>query len=61
MMRTITFKIEEDLLELLDSYAKRLGRPRSAVIRKAIEEYLYSRTNRPKWVGTRRIRVVYYD
>ena len=39
-MRVITFKIEEDMLEKLDSFAKLKGVTRSEVIRKAIELYL---------------------
>ena len=37
-MRVITFKVEEDLLEQLDSYAIRHNLNRSEAIRKAIEE-----------------------
>ncbi|EHP70624.1 MAG: ribbon-helix-helix protein, CopG family [Metallosphaera yellowstonensis] len=36
-MRVVTFKAEEDLLELLDRYAIRYGLNRSEAIRKAIE------------------------
>ena len=36
-MRTVTFKIEEDVLELLDRYAIRYNLNRSEAIRKAIE------------------------
>jgi len=36
-MRVVTFKVEEDLLELLDMYAIRYGLNRSEAIRKAIE------------------------
>jgi metal-responsive CopG/Arc/MetJ family transcriptional regulator len=37
-MRVVTFKVEEDLLELLDRYAIRQGLNRSEAIRKAIEK-----------------------
>lgn len=37
-MRVVTFKLEEDLLELLDRYAIRYGLNRSEAIRKAIEK-----------------------
>ena len=37
-MRVVTFKIEEDLLTLLDKYAIKHGLYRSEAIRKAIEE-----------------------
>ena len=36
-MRVVTFKIEEDVLELLDRYAIRYNLNRSEAIRKAIE------------------------
>jgi metal-responsive CopG/Arc/MetJ family transcriptional regulator len=39
-MRTITFKIEENLLEMLDWYAIRNKMYRSEVIREAIEKLL---------------------
>ena len=39
-MRIVTFKIYEDLLEKLDTYAKLKRLPRSEVIRRAIIEYL---------------------
>lgn len=37
LMRVVTFKVEEDLLELLDRYAIKYGLNRSEAIRKAIE------------------------
>lgn len=40
VMRIITFKIDEDLLEQLDLYAQRENATRSEFIRKAIVEYL---------------------
>jgi metal-responsive CopG/Arc/MetJ family transcriptional regulator len=39
-MRVVTFKIEEDLLELLDRYAIRYNLNRSEAIRKVIETFL---------------------
>lgn len=36
-MRVVTFKVEEELLELLDRYAIKHNLNRSEVIRKAIE------------------------
>jgi Ribbon-helix-helix protein, copG family. len=36
-MRVVTFKVEEDLLELLDRYAIKHNLNRSEAIRKAIE------------------------
>ena len=39
-MRVVTFKVDEDLLEKLDSFARLKGVTRSEIIRKAIELYL---------------------
>jgi hypothetical protein len=39
-MRVVTFKVDEELLERLDSFARLKGVPRSEVIRRAIELYL---------------------
>ena len=39
-VRVVTFKVEEDLLDRLDSFARIKGVTRSEVIRKAIELYL---------------------
>jgi metal-responsive CopG/Arc/MetJ family transcriptional regulator len=43
-MRTITIKIEEDLLKELDEYAERHGLYRAEVIRLAIREFLRPNT-----------------
>jgi metal-responsive CopG/Arc/MetJ family transcriptional regulator len=40
-MRVVTFKVEEDLVELLDRYAIRQGLNRSEAIRKIIEQVVY--------------------
>jgi len=39
-LKVVTFKVEESLLERLDSYARLKGVTRSEIIRKAIELYL---------------------
>ena len=53
-MRVVTFKVEEDLLEKVDSYARLKGVTRSEVIRKALELYLrleeYKVQPQPKYV-----------
>lgn len=43
MYRIVTFKIEEDMLEILDRYAKSRDMSRSEVIREAIIQLLKSR------------------
>ena len=53
-MRVVTFKIDEDELERLDSFARLKGWTRSEVIRKALELYLrledYRVQPQPKYV-----------
>ncbi|AEE95070.1 MULTISPECIES: ribbon-helix-helix protein, CopG family [Acidianus] len=45
-MRVVTFKAEEDLLELLDRYAIKYGLNRSEAIRKAIENLVKDEVNK---------------
>jgi len=40
VMRVVTFKLEEALLEKVDILAKRMARSRSEIIRQAIIEYI---------------------
>ncbi len=54
-MRVVTFKIDEDVLEKLDRYARRTGRSRSEVIRQALEKLLSS--EEPLVARTYRIRI----
>ena len=42
MMRVVTFKIDDDLLEAVDGLASFLGETRSEVIRRALQRYVYS-------------------
>ncbi len=39
-MRVVTFKLDESILEKLDRYARRTGRSRSEIIRRALEMLL---------------------
>ncbi|BBD73042.1 CopG family transcriptional regulator [Sulfodiicoccus acidiphilus] len=45
-MRVVTFKLEEDLLELLDRYAIKHGYNRSEVIRRALESLVKDDLNK---------------
>ena len=45
-MRVVTFRVEEDLLELLDSYAIKYKLSRSEAIRKAIELLVKDEVNK---------------
>lgn len=54
-MRVVTFKLDEDVLEKLDRYARRTGRSRSEVIRQALERLLSN--EEPMIARTYRIRI----
>lgn len=44
-MRVVTFKIDEEVFEMLDRYAIKHGYNRSEVIRKAIEKLVMEEVN----------------
>ncbi len=54
-MRVVSFKIEEELLELLERYAILKNMSKSEVIRRAIKRYISENFESP--VITRRIKV----
>ncbi|MEB3851026.1 MAG: ribbon-helix-helix protein, CopG family [Desulfurococcales archaeon] len=54
-MRVVSFKVEEELLRMLEDYARRRGMPKSEVIRRALRRYLEQSDLNP--VATGRIRV----
>jgi metal-responsive CopG/Arc/MetJ family transcriptional regulator len=54
-MRVVSFKIEEELLELLERYAIIKNMSKSEVIRRAIRHYISQNFEKP--VVTKRIRV----
>ncbi len=54
-MRVVSFKLEEELLELLERYAESRNMSKSEVIRRALKQYILTNMNSP--VITRRIRV----
>ncbi|MFP3081009.1 MAG: ribbon-helix-helix protein, CopG family, partial [Acidilobus sp.] len=39
-MRVLSFKLEDDLLELLEEYSRKRGIPKSEVIRRALKQYI---------------------
>ncbi len=55
-MRVVSFKVDEDLLEMLEEIAKRKGMSKSELIRTAIRLYLMESNERKPFV-TRRIRI----
>lgn len=54
-MRITSFKVEEDLLELLERYARKKKLSKSEVIRRALRNYLNEHSERP--YITKRIKV----
>ena len=54
-MRVVSFKIDDDLLIMLEKYARKKNVPKSEVIRRAIRQYIQSHAEKP--YITRRIRV----
>ena len=53
MMRVVSFKIEEDLLEMLEEYARKRGLTKSEVIRRAIIEYISERPELKPYISKR--------
>ena len=56
-MRVVSFKVDEDLLLMLEAEAKRKGTSKSAVIRAAIRMYLMRAERQRKPFITKRIRI----
>ena len=56
MMRVVSFKVDEDLLEMLEEIAKRKGMSKSELIRTAIRSYLMESKEKKPFV-TRRIKI----
>ncbi|GBF08887.1 ribbon-helix-helix protein, CopG family [Aeropyrum pernix] len=50
-LRVVSFKIEEDLLELLEEYARRKNLTKSEIIRRALEKYLREKPDMKPYVG----------
>jgi len=57
MVRVVSFKVPEDLLERLDGVAREYGIPRAEVIRAAIIEYLRSRSIPKISIRVRRVLI----
>ena len=55
-MKVVSFKIEEDLLELLEEHSKKRNTTKSEIIRRALRSYIMRNSETP--FETRRIRIV---
>ena len=54
-MRQVTFKIEEELLEMLEEQARKRNTTRSELIRRAIRQYIVGNQSKP--FVTRRLKI----
>ncbi len=46
-MRVLSFKVEDDLLELLEEYSRKRNISKSEIIRRALRQYINSDKDRP--------------
>jgi len=54
-VRVVSFKIDEDLLSLLEEYSRKKNVTKSEIIRRALRQYIQDRVEKP--YITKRIRV----
>ena len=57
MMRVVSFKVEEDLLDLLERMARKKGVSKSELIRQAIKKYLLDNEEERRVIATRKVRI----
>jgi metal-responsive CopG/Arc/MetJ family transcriptional regulator len=55
VVRVVSFKVDEELLELLEEYARKKNISKSEIIRRAIRNYIMSSNEKP--FITKRIRI----
>ena len=56
-MRVASFKVEEDLLDLMERVARRKGISKSEFIRQAVKKYLLDDEERRRVIATRKIKI----
>ncbi|MCE4609696.1 MAG: ribbon-helix-helix protein, CopG family [Desulfurococcales archaeon] len=54
-MRVVSFKVDEELLEVLEEYARRKNITKSEIIRRALRNYIMNTNDKP--FITRRIKI----
>ncbi len=54
-MRVVSFKIEDDLLAMLEEYARKRNMPKSEIIRRALKQYMSKQEDKP--FITRRMKI----
>jgi metal-responsive CopG/Arc/MetJ family transcriptional regulator len=55
-VKVVSFKIEEDLLELLEEYSKKRNTTKSEIIRRALRNYIMRDSSSP--FETKRIKII---
>lgn len=55
-MKVVSFKIEEELLELLEEYSKKRNTTKSEIIRRALRNYIMRDSRSP--FETKRIKII---
>jgi metal-responsive CopG/Arc/MetJ family transcriptional regulator len=55
-VKVVSFKIEEDLLELLEEYSKKRNTTKSEIIRRALRNYIMRDSRSP--FETKRIKII---
>ncbi len=54
-MKVVSFKVDEDMFETLEDYAKKRNMAKSEIIRRALEQYMMSDKKKP--FITKRIKI----
>ncbi|MCE4608425.1 MAG: ribbon-helix-helix protein, CopG family [Caldisphaeraceae archaeon] len=54
-MKVVSFKLEDDLLEVLEEYSKKRNATKSEIIRRALQSYIGTEKDKP--FVTKRIKV----
>jgi metal-responsive CopG/Arc/MetJ family transcriptional regulator len=49
-LRIVSFKIDNDTLEMIDKYAKRVGKTRSQIIREAVRDFISKKFANSKYM-----------
>ena len=56
-MKVVSFKVEEDLLDLMERTARRKGITKSELIRQAVKKYLLVNEEERRVIATRKIKI----
>jgi len=49
-LKVVSFKIDNDTLEMIDKYAKRVGKSRSQIIREAVRDFISKKFANSKYM-----------